>query len=130
VRSTLKVFCTSPPLLLLILSTPACRDDVTPPLRFVPTELPEAQVGRPYQATITVVGNRTPVFRIEVVDGELPAGLALHYEPDDNFAEINGIPSVPGESEFTILAACYGTNVTGQTGQQHYELSVSGPVER
>lgn len=111
------------PLILLFGSMLACRD-ARPPLAFSPPELPEAQVGQPYETTITVSGNKTPVFLMSIGSGELPPGLTLYYEPDASTAEIKGIPTVAGEFEFTVHASCLGTNVSGQTGEQHYELLV------
>jgi hypothetical protein len=93
-------------------------------LALSPTELPEAQVGQPYEATITVSGNHTPVFLISVDDEELPPGLTLHYEDNASTAEIRGVPEKAGSFEFTVRALCYGTNVSGQTGERRYTLLV------
>jgi hypothetical protein len=94
------------------------------PLAFSPPKLPDAQVGEPYEATITVSGNHTPVFLIAVDGEELPPGLALHYEENASTAEIKGVPEKAGSFEFTVRALCYGTNVSGQTGERRYTLLV------
>jgi hypothetical protein len=61
---------------------------------------------------------------MSVAGGELPLGLTLAYTPDGNTAEITGTPTQTGAFEFAIIARCYGTNVSGQVGEQPYELSV------
>lgn len=101
----------------------ACRT-TRPPLDFSPHELPEAQVGQAYEATIAVSGNETPVFLIAVESGELPPGLTLQYEEDAGTAAVIGVPERAGEYEFTVYAACCGTNVSGQAGEQRYTLLV------
>ena len=100
------------------------RFEIRPELAFSPSELPEAQLGQPYQATITVSDSETPVFSMALDSGELPPGLMLHYEKNDSTASIEGIPEEAGEFEFAIHAYCYGTNISGQSGVQHYKLSV------
>ena len=94
------------------------------PLVFSPHELPEAVLGQPYEVTITVTGNRTPVFRVSVEDGELPPGLALHYEERATTATITGVPKEAGEFEFGVGAFCLGTSISGQKGDQRYTLLV------
>ena len=111
------------PLALLFVVLLACSC-TSAPLAFSPPELPEAQVGQPYEATITVSGNHTPVFLISVDSEELPPGLTLHYQDNASTAEIKGVPEKAGEFEFTVRASCYGTNVSGQTGEQRYRLLV------
>jgi hypothetical protein len=95
------------------------------PLEFSPTTLPDARVGAPYAATITVGQAATPVGGASVQDGALPAGLdlALAKQPE-NTIEISGTPTVSGEFSFTISVWCYGTNVAGQTATQQYALVV------
>jgi hypothetical protein len=94
------------------------------PLLFSPLELPEAHVGQPYEVTITVSGNETPLGSISVNDAELPLGLTLRYEEDEYIAIIEGVPEKAGEFEFTVSAWCLGTNVNGQTGEKRYLLLV------
>jgi hypothetical protein len=113
-------------LLLLVMlfgAALACRT-TRPPLVFSPRELPEAQVGRAYEATIAVSGNETPVFLISVESEELPPGLTLEYEENASTAAVIGVPERAGEYEFTVHASCYGTSVSGQTGEQRYRLLV------
>lgn len=111
------------PLALLFIVVLACSC-TSAPLAFSPTELPEAQVGQPYEVTIAISGNHTPVFLISVEGEELPPGLTLHYEANASTAEIKGIPEQAGEFDFTVRASCYGTNVSGQTGERRYRLLV------
>jgi hypothetical protein len=39
--------------------------------------------------------------------------------------QIHGTPTTPGSYTFTISVWCYGTNVSGQTGDKQYTLVVS-----
>ncbi|MBN1429993.1 MAG: hypothetical protein JXB07_16610 [Anaerolineae bacterium] len=111
-------------LLILLFGMVLACQIIEQPLVFSPSELPDAHIGQPYQTTITVSNNRTPVFKIGVLEEELPPGLSLIYEGEDGIAEIEGTPEDVGEFEFTIYAACYGTNVNGQTGEHRYQLLV------
>jgi hypothetical protein len=95
-----------------------------PKLAFTPTELPPAQQGKPYRVQITISGQQTPVGQIFIEQGELPAGLALHHQETHDTAEIKGTPKVKGTFKVTIGAWCFGTNVSGQTGQHTYMLTV------
>ena len=95
-----------------------------PKLVFAPTELPPAQRGKPYRAQITISGQQTPVGQIFIEQGQLPPGLTLHYQEVDDTAEIRGTPNVAGTFNITIGAWCFGTNVSGQTGQHTYMLTV------
>ena len=95
-----------------------------PKLAFSPTELPEAVVGQPYEVTIAVDNNETPVGLITVDDEDLPPGLALAYEDRATTATIAGTPIEAGEFEFRLRAWCLGTYVNGQEGYQTYTLLV------
>lgn len=112
-------------LLCLAMTSTTAACDTRPSLVFAPDTLPDAAVGVPYSAVITISGNLTPVFRISA-DLELPAGLALGYDPDvrGNRAELRGTPTVAGTYTLTISAWCLGTNVSGQTGSHAYTLLV------
>jgi hypothetical protein len=101
----------------------ACGDR-RPALVFSPAELPEAQVGQAYSATISVSGNVTPVGDMYVESGALPAGLQLTFDETSRTAEISGTPTESGTFKFTVGAWCFGTNVSGQTGGREYELAV------
>jgi hypothetical protein len=94
-------------------------------LQFSPTTLPDAQLGSPYAATITVTQAATPVGGASVQDGALPTGLdlALAKEPI-NTIQISGTPTAAGTFTFTISVWCYGTQVSGQTATQGYTLVV------
>ncbi len=94
-------------------------------LSFGPDQLPEATVGQPYHVTITVQGGDTPVGGI-YTETALPPGLTLTYDKDrrDGTASIDGTPTVAGKTSVTVEAWCYGTNRSGQTGKQSYELVV------
>jgi hypothetical protein len=107
-------------------ATPGAPDpvDMRSSLVFSPSELPAAHVGQPYQATITVSKNKTPVFSMGIDSGDLPSGLTLSYQEGESTATIEGTPEKMGEFEFTLHAYCYGTNVSGQAAEQHYTLSV------
>jgi hypothetical protein len=96
-----------------------------PALQFSPATLPDAQIGSPYTATITVSQAETPVGGTSVQDGTLPAGLDLSLaKQPENTIQISGTPTAPGTFSFTVYVWCYGTNVNGQTATQEYTLVV------
>ncbi len=99
----------------------ACTDDA---LTFAPDTLSPAMVGQPYEARLTISGNRTPVGSMSLESGALPPGLALDYAQIQSFATISGTPRQAGMFRFTIAAWCMGTNQPGQTGRRDYELTV------
>lgn len=111
-------------LLLLALTTLGCGGEVSS-LKFSPDQLPGAHVGQSYSATIAVSNNKTPVYRMAIVDGRLPAGLAFHQTKGSGSAEISGVPTAAGASTLAVSASCLGTNTTGQSGRQAYELVVN-----
>jgi hypothetical protein len=96
-----------------------------PALEFSPATLPDAQVGSPYAATITVSQAETPVGSASVTPGSLPGGLdlALAREPEDTI-QISGTPTVAGTFSFTIDVWCYSTMVSGQSATHTYTLVV------
>jgi hypothetical protein len=95
------------------------------PLEFSPATMPDAGVGTPYAATITVGNAATPVGGASVQDGALPAGLVLELaKQPENTIQISGIPTVTGSFSFSVYVWCYGTNVAGQTATQQYVLVV------
>jgi hypothetical protein len=115
------------PLCLLVLSlTLACFAPIEPrpSLEFDPAELPAAQVGVRYEATVTITLYVTPVFSMSIAQGNLPDGLTLVYVEHDNFAKITGTPTQAGTFKFVISASCLGTNVSGQTGEKEYVIEV------
>ena len=109
--------------LLLALTMLGCGDEVSS-LEFSPAQLPGARVETPYTATISVSNNKTPVFQMAIADGALPDGLALDVAQRGGTAEISGVPTAAGTYRFAVSASCLGTNTTGQSGQQSYELVV------
>jgi hypothetical protein len=112
-------------ILVLVLTLACFRDPrPRPALEFDPAKLIGAQVGVPYEATITVSQNVTPVYWMEVTEGALPEGLTLEYHEHDSFVKIVGTPSRPGTFTFTVSTACLGTSVGGQTGQMEYQIEV------
>lgn len=95
-----------------------------PELTFSPTKLPTAVKGEPYQVTITILDNDTPVGNVFIKEGDLPQGLTLDFSEGNDFAEIGGTPEERGTFKFVISAWCLGTNVTGDKGEQAYTLIV------
>ncbi len=94
-------------------------------LQFQPEELPDARLGVEYETKIHVTENRTPVGDFGLSKGALPAGLELiKVEGEDDTAKISGMPREAGTFTFTVSVWCYGTNVSGQTGEKEYALVV------
>jgi hypothetical protein len=115
-------------LLCLAMASTAVACDTRPALSFAPDALPNATIGVPYRAVITVSGNQTPVFQMSA-DVGLPPGLALVYDADarGSQAALSGTPTVAGTYNVTISAWCLGTNVSGQTGSHQYRIVVFAP---
>jgi hypothetical protein len=106
---------------------PEDREDFGPtggPLNFVPESLPAAQVGMTYEEEIRVTGNNTPVGDFALSEGALPAGLELVFVEGENAATISGIPEETGAFMFTVSVWCFGTQVSGQTGEKEYSIVV------
>lgn len=95
------------------------------PLLFNPDKLPDARVGVPYEATISISQNRTPATEIFLSEGTLPPGLELVYVRGENTAKISGTPTQTGTTTFTISVWCLGTNTPGQTGDKQYTIVVA-----
>lgn len=95
-----------------------------PALKFSPDTLPGAQVGIPYEVEIKVTDNITPVFRFLVSERTLPKGLTLEQKEHEDVARIFGTPEEAGTFTFKVEALCYGTNVSGQTGEKQYTIVV------
>lgn len=81
-------------------------------------------MGQPYQVTIIISDNDTPVDEIAIQSGTLPPGLTLNVLRNRDSAEISGTPEGAGTFEFVIAAWCFGTNVWGDRGEQPYTLVV------
>jgi hypothetical protein len=94
-------------------------------LKFDPPTLPPAQLGVPYEVEIKISENRTPAGDFSVAPDALPPGLELiKVEDVPDTARITGTPTQAGTYTFTISVWCYGTNVSGQTGEKDYTLVV------
>jgi hypothetical protein len=94
------------------------------PLKFDPASLPDAQVGVPYDAKVTITQNVTPAGGFSISEGALPRGLTMEKVQDENSARISGTPEEAGTFTFKISVWCYGTNVSGQTGEMSYTITV------
>ncbi len=115
-------------LAFVVFATVACMCSIfnpSKPLVFNPDKLPDAQVGVPYEATISISQNRTPVGDISVSEGTLPSGLELVYVRAEDTAKITGTPTQAGTFTFTISVWCFGTSVNGQTGEKQYTIVVA-----
>jgi len=99
--------------------------EVTTPLLFDPSELPPAQKGVAYEVTIAISQNVTPVNNMMINSGSLPAGLEFEFLNSDYVGVIRGIPEESGKFTFTVHASCFGTMVSGQSGQMEYQLVVN-----
>ena len=94
------------------------------PLQFQPNVLPAAQAGVPYEAKVAISGNVTPAGQFSVPEGALPPGLALETLKGENTGRIFGTPTQAGTFKFKIFVWCFGTNISGQTGEKDYTLVV------
>jgi hypothetical protein len=94
------------------------------PLTFAPAGLPAARVGVIYEEKISILGNVTPVDSFYLADGALPSGLELVPLEGEDAALISGIPTRPETSTFKISVTCFGTQVSGQSGDREYTLDV------
>ena len=110
----------------LVLVTSACFLFSTPrgPLKFSPDKLPDARVGVPYEAKVSVTQNVTPVGGISISEGFLPKGVTLEKVKSENSALISGTPTEAGTFPIKIFVWCYGTNVSGQVGEMSYTIVV------
>jgi hypothetical protein len=111
---------------LLVAVAVACGGPSRPALRFEPDRLSNASVGKPYIAALHVRNNSTPVFAMNISMGVLPPGVSLAYKRGSDSAEIRGTPTKAGHFSFAVSAMCFGTNVSGQTGEKLYEIDVTG----
>jgi hypothetical protein len=99
-------------------------DPVRDALKFEPAALPAAKVGAPYEAEILITQADTPAGDISISEGALPPGLELVKVEDKDAARITGTPQQAGTYSFTVYVWCYGTQVSGQTGEIKYEIVV------
>ena len=93
-------------------------------LIFSPDTLPEGQVGEEYKAVITLSGQRTPAFEMGAQEMALPEGLTGTFDQDQQTYTIEGMPLESGSFTLTVSAVCYGTQVSGQTGEREYTLEI------
>ena len=126
-------------MLTLSLSTLACQlfskpdseltpepflQTIRPELVFTPDTLPDAEAGVPYEVTIQISQNETPVGDFQIVEGGLPDGLTYEFVEGEDNARIFGVIRESGTYKFKVSVWCYGTNVSGQTGEKEYTLLV------
>jgi hypothetical protein len=71
-----------------------------------------------------LVGASTPVGGVDVVEGELPPGLALEFTREAREFFIRGVPSAAGRYEVGISAWSYGTNFPGDTAKITLSIDV------
>ncbi len=96
----------------------------TTPLKIEPDSLPNAQTGVEYEVEIRVSDNVTPVSNVSISSGTLPAGLELVFVDGEDGAKISGVPEETGTFTFTVFVSCFGTMVSGQTGEKEYTIVV------
>jgi hypothetical protein len=110
---------------LSILVVAGCSN-ARPALVFSPDRLPAATVGMPYQAEIAIDRNETPVGGASAAPGSLPEGLTLELLPGQvDIIRIAGTPTTAGTYPITVSVWCFGTNVSGQTGEHDYTITVT-----
>ncbi|HEY5138028.1 MAG TPA: putative Ig domain-containing protein [Methylococcales bacterium] len=110
--------------LVVFLSTTFCTLTPRPALQFLPDKMPDAKVGSLYIVEFVITGNVTPVGNYSISAGALPPGLELIMEEQLHTARISGTPTQSGSYNFIVSVWCYGTNVSGQTGDKQYTLVV------
>jgi hypothetical protein len=97
-----------------------------PGLVFSPDQLPPGSVGTAYRAEISIDRDETPVGGASVAPGTLPDGLTLELLPGQvDILRISGTPTAAGTFEFTVSVWCFGTQVSGQTGERTYTITVT-----
>lgn len=111
---------------VVLLWTLACMLFTPPrgPLKFDPAVLPDAQVGVPYEAKVSISDNATPAGEFSISEGTLPGGLTFEKIEGEDAARISGTPQEAGGFTFKVFVWCYGTNVSGQVGEKEYTLTV------
>ena len=93
-------------------------------LQFSPDTLPGGQVDQAYKVVITLSNQRTPAFNMGAGDDHLPPGLKGAFDQEKQTYTIEGTPTQAGAFPLKISAVCYGTNVSGQTGEKEYQLVI------
>ncbi len=97
---------------------------VSDPLIFAPDAMPVAHVGVMYEAEIHITQNSTPAGEFSISSGSLPPGLEFVKVEGEDIAKISGIPKETGTFTFTVYVWCYGTMVSGQSGEKEYTIVV------
>lgn len=98
-------------------------------LVFLPDSLPSGKVGKQYEANIKIKNNNTPVSWFKLLEGSIPTGLSLNEcgieeHPCEEDFKLIGVPKQSGTFEFKIGVSCFGTNVSGQSGNKTYTLVI------
>jgi hypothetical protein len=93
-------------------------------LQFSPDTLPDGQVGQAYKVVISLSNQRTPAFNIGAGTDRLPPGLKGTFDQEKQTYTLDGTPTQAGTFSLTVSALCYGTNVSGQSGEIEYRLVV------
>ena len=109
---------------MLVGATSGCTSDT--PLTFDTTTLPDARVGEPYQAQITV---RNPAGSLSDLPftstGTLPPGLTLYNYASGTPGGLRGTPTTSGTYSFTVSSGGYCTMAGCNRGKQDYTLTVA-----
>jgi hypothetical protein len=111
-------------LIFILFAIPAVACETSYSLVFSPESLPEAHVGKPYTVIITLSNQHTPAFSMDMPPDNLPAGLTGTFDEEKQTYTIAGIPLQAGVYSARLSAVCYGTNVSGQTGEKDYQIVV------
>ena len=93
-------------------------------LQFSPDKLPDGQVGQAYKAVISLSNQRTPAFNMGADKDSLPPGLTGIFDQEKQTYTLAGTPTRAGTFSLTVSAVCYGTNVSGQSGEKEYRLVI------
>jgi hypothetical protein len=94
------------------------------PLAFSPASLPPARVGEEYRVGDRGVSGRDAGDRFLPGRGRTAPRPGAGKSGGRGQAVLAGRPEQAGTYVFTLLAQCYGTNVSGQSGELRYELVV------
>lgn len=95
-----------------------------PELTFTPATLPEAIIGKPYIAKISVPNAVTPINDASTGDGQFPEGLVMQKQDTVHEIHITGTPQKSGVYNFRLDVNCLGTQASGQSGKKQYKIVV------
>jgi hypothetical protein len=93
-------------------------------LQFAPDTLPDGQVGQAYKVVINLSNQRTPAFNMGAGKDRLPPGLTGAFDQEKQTYTLEGTPTQAGTFSLMVSALCYGTNVSGQSGEKEYRLVI------